>query len=53
MRLTPPTNLTFGIGIIFGIAGLGLGLYQGISSALTVALAGLIILAIGNLYEKI
>lgn len=53
MKLTPPTNMTFGFGIIFGIIGLSLGIFQGISLPLIVVLIGLLFLVVGNLYEKI
>lgn len=53
MKLTPPTNLTFGLSVLLGIIGLGLGFYSGFSPALVVTLVGLLILAVGNLYEKI
>jgi len=52
MRLTPPTNMTFGISMVFGLAGLGLGLFQ-VSFGLALALVGLALLAIGNMFEKI
>ncbi len=53
MKLTPPTNVTFGIGVFFGVVSLVLGVFSEFSLSLVLALVGVLILAVGNLYEKI
>jgi hypothetical protein len=53
MKLTPPTNLTFGLSGVLGVAGLLVGLSTGFALSTYLLLAGLALLVVGNAYEKI
>ncbi len=53
MRLTPPTNSTFYASGTLGVVALVLGLSSGFTLTATLALAGLVLLVVGNVYEKI
>ncbi len=53
MKLTPPTNATFWASGTLGVVALVLGFSSGFTLTTYLALAGLALLVIGNLYEKI
>ena len=53
MRLTPPTNTTFGLSAVFGVVAVALNLTDGFSASTIVALVGLAVLVVGNVYGKI
>ncbi len=53
MRLTPPTNATFIASIVLGIAAVVVGAMYGFTASSVVALIGLIMLAAGNVFERL
>ena len=53
MKLTPPTNTTFFLSAFLGVVALGFGFFNGFSVSTYVLLAGLALLIVGNVYEKI
>ena len=53
VRLTPPTNITFTASIVLGIAAVIAGIMYGFATSSYIALAGLVALAAGNLFERL
>ncbi len=53
LRLTPPTNATFIASIVLGVAAVAAGLMYGFAASSVIALAGLVALAAGNLFERL
>ncbi|MBI4153255.1 hypothetical protein HY497_01915 [Candidatus Woesearchaeota archaeon] len=53
MRLTPPTNITFIASIVLGLAAVAAGMVYGFATSSYIALAGLVALAAGNLFERL
>ena len=53
MRLTPPTNTTFTVSILLGIGAVAAGIMFGFATSSYIALAGLVALAAGNLFERL
>jgi small-conductance mechanosensitive channel len=52
MKLTPPTNVTYGISLLLGVLAIVLGILTGFATSTYLALAGLALLALGNYLEK-
>ena len=53
MKLTPPKNITYSLAVLLGLVALVLGFMSGFAVSTYWALAGLVVLVIGNAYEKI
>lgn len=52
MRLTPPTNATFWISVLLGLVSVIAGFTIGFTISTYLALAALLVLMLGNLFEK-